>query len=73
MKKIILAFGLLLTFLPINASACVNGPEGTDANCEETTEQVQTEQTRFLVGDNLVTSGEKQNSCENLYIAMRHI
>lgn len=62
MKKIILAFGLLLTFLPINASACVNGPEGTDANCEETTEQVQTEQTRFSVGDNLVTSGEKQNS-----------
>ena len=60
MKKIILAFGLLLTFLPINASACVNGPEGTDANCEETVEQ--TEQTRFSVGDNLVTSGEKKKS-----------
>ena len=62
MKKLILAFGLLLTLLPVNALACVNGPEGTDANCEETTEQVQTEQPRFSIGDNLTTSGEKQKS-----------
>lgn len=62
MKKLILAFGFLLTFLPVNVSACVNGPEGTDANCEETTEQTQVEQPRFSIGDNLNTSGEKQRS-----------
>ena len=61
MKKIILAFGFLLTLLPVSASACVNGPEGTDSNCEET-EVVETEQPRFVAGTDLNTDGKRQNS-----------
>lgn len=61
MKKIILAFGLLLTLLPVSASACVNGPEGTDANCE-LTETVETEQERIVVGGDITTEGQRKKS-----------
>lgn len=63
MKKIIaIVFGLFITITPVNAFACVGGEEGLDANCTETTETKQEEQSRFDTGTKLTTSGEVKKS-----------
>ena len=63
MKKILaIVFGLFITITPVNAFACVGGEEGLDANCTETTETKQEEQSRFDTGTKLTTSGEVKKS-----------